>query len=52
MRVTVDVQVDEEVITKYLARMCMCMEVNALKYNVAKRCTWKLVTRRDPMVRE
>ena len=30
MKVTVEVQVDMEVMTKYLARMCICSEVNAL----------------------
>ena len=29
MNVTVEVQVDMEVMTKYLARICKCIEVNA-----------------------
>ena len=36
MNVTVEVQVDMEVMTKYLARICMCIEVNALNTSNTK----------------
>lgn len=36
MNVTVEVQVDTEVMTKYLARICMCIEVNALNTSNTK----------------
>ena len=36
MNVTVEVQVDMEVMTKYLARICKCIEVNALNTSKTK----------------